>query len=164
MNPTEHLLTCLGEEGAEIAQQVSKINRFGIDDRNVLDPTGPTNRDRLLEEINDLIAVVFMLADAGVLPKDWIDPDAQQKKTAKVKKFMNYAARVGALQWPVGTRIRFLKNIVDVSVLKRDIVRATPGETGEIAASLSSNFYWATCHSKSGSETFTVNLDEFEMI
>lgn len=42
MNTTKHLLTCLAEESSEIIKDVSKSLRFGLDDRNVLDPRGPT--------------------------------------------------------------------------------------------------------------------------
>lgn len=51
MNTTEHLLTCLGEEGCEISKDVSKSLRFGLDDRNLLDPDGPPNRERLLADL-----------------------------------------------------------------------------------------------------------------
>jgi hypothetical protein len=97
MNATEHLLTCLAEEGSEIVKDVAKSLRFGLDDRNVLSPHGPTNRERLLAELNDLMAVAGLLVEAGVLPESWMDPDAQIAKKRKVAEFMNYASRVGAL-------------------------------------------------------------------
>lgn len=93
MNITEHLLTCLGEEGAEIAQICSKSTRFGLADRNVLNPTGPTNQERLVGELNDLLGVCDMLVRAGKLPKRWMNTRARKAKAAKVRKFMRYAAR-----------------------------------------------------------------------
>jgi hypothetical protein len=98
MNHLEHLLTCLGEEGGEIAQQCSKSLRFGLSDRNVLNPTGPTNKERLIVELNDLLAVADMLADRGILPRDWPSKDLQIAKKARVKKFMDYSRKQGCLR------------------------------------------------------------------
>ena len=98
MNATEHLLACLAEEGGEITQDATKCLRFGIHDRNVLNPTGPTNVERLVEELNDLMGVVCLLREAGVLPPDWHDHAKVAAKCRKVKKFMAYARTVGALQ------------------------------------------------------------------
>lgn len=102
MNAVEHLLTCLGEEGAEIAQDCSKCNRFGLKDRNVLNPTGATNRDRLVVEMNQLFAVAEMLVDVGALPADWFDSfyarAARKLKKDKVLEIMDYARKVGALK------------------------------------------------------------------
>lgn len=97
MNSVEHLLTCLAEEGVEIAKDVSKALRFGLDDRNVLNPDGPTNRERLVDELNDLMAAVDILVERRILPLGWLDPDKKWKKKAKVVKFMDYAVSKGAL-------------------------------------------------------------------
>jgi hypothetical protein len=97
LNAVQHLLVCTGEEGAEIAQDVSKCLRFGLDDRNVLNPTGPTNRERLVAELNDLVACANLLAEFGVIPPDWLNADRQIAKMQKVKTFMDYAVSVGAL-------------------------------------------------------------------
>lgn len=98
MNATEHLITCLGEEASEIAQDCCKSLRFGLNDVNVLKPKGPNNRERLLTELNQLLAVVSLLVEEGILPAGWCDVDAQIAKKKKVKKFMDYARNVGALK------------------------------------------------------------------
>lgn len=98
MNATEHLLTCLAEEGAEIAQDCAKALRFGLSDRNVLNPTGPTNAERIVDELNNLMGVVNMLCNRGALPHDWQDAEKQRAKVSKVSKFMGYAREQGALQ------------------------------------------------------------------
>lgn len=98
MNKTEHLLVCLAEECSEVIKDVSKSLRFGLEDRNVLDPTGPTNLERLVAELNDLSALVGLLKEEGILPQNWINPDAQSQKRLKVKKFMRYARKVGSLK------------------------------------------------------------------
>lgn len=98
MNAIEHVISVLGEEGAEIAQMTSKINRFGLDDRNILDPLGPTNRERLIKELNDLVGTADMLVDMGILPKDWYRANEQVLKQRKVKQFMEYAVNHGTLK------------------------------------------------------------------
>lgn len=112
MSTSEHLMSCLGEEGAEIAVELismainhaletskvaSKSNRFGPSDRNVLNPEGPTNAERLVAELNDLFAVADMLAEMGVIPHTWRDPGAQIAKREKVIKFIKYAKQKGAI-------------------------------------------------------------------
>lgn len=97
MNETEHLLTCLSEECLEVAKDVSKALRFGLEDRNVLDPTGPTNRERIIAELNDLMGVISILTNRGIIPSDWQNKEQQTAKYEKVLKFMGYARMVEAL-------------------------------------------------------------------
>lgn len=99
MNTEEHIMTCLSEECLEVSKDISKALRFGLDDRNVLNPTGPTNRERIVEELNDLQAMIWMAVEAGILPPTWEKRDKQQEKRIKVKKFMRYAEEVGALHF-----------------------------------------------------------------
>lgn len=101
MNLPEHLLTCLSEECVEVSKDIHKALRFGLDDRNVLDPTGPTNRERIIEELNDLMTVIVMLEDEQILPRDWSSISAQSVKRNKIRKFIQYAKDVGALRAPV---------------------------------------------------------------
>jgi hypothetical protein len=63
-----------------------------------LNPTGPTNAERLVAELNDLVAVADMLAEYGAIPHTWRDASAQITKREKVLKFMKYAQETGALQ------------------------------------------------------------------
>lgn len=98
MNVEEHLLVCLAEEGAEIAHDCSKSLRFGINDHNYLNPTGPSNKERLVEELNDLIGVVQLLVLHGLLPKNWSCRKKQSAKRKKITNNMAYARSVGALK------------------------------------------------------------------
>jgi hypothetical protein len=100
MNTVEHLLSCLAEECCEVGQLASKSMRFGVDDRNVLNPTGPTNRERLVEELNDVLAVIGLLQELSVLPSGWQSVSSQLSKQRKVVKFMNYAVKNGTLNAP----------------------------------------------------------------
>lgn len=91
----KHLITCLTEEAIEIALELGKIgckaNRFGANDTNVDDPSGPTNSERLVSELNDLIAVADMLAERGVLPIDWNDYELQRIKKDRTEQFYQYS-------------------------------------------------------------------------
>jgi len=102
MNTPEHLLTCLAEEGVEVALEMSKLAhkslRFGLDDRNVLNPTGPNNRERLVDELNDLQAVIEMCMARGIIPIGWQDAEKIAAKKVKVLRFMDHAKNVGALK------------------------------------------------------------------
>lgn len=104
MNTTEHLLTVLAEECGEVAKECHKALRFGLDDKVTMDPngprgvTGPTNREKILDELNDIMGMINMLEGYGILPSEWQDYHKQAKKVAKVVAYMDYAARVEALQ------------------------------------------------------------------
>ena len=98
MNKNEYLLTCLSEECSEISQNVGKTLRFGINDRNILNPSGPTNKERLVEELNDLLAITEMLIDCDILPAEWQNRLNIDTKKSKVKKFMDYSIKQGTLK------------------------------------------------------------------
>ena len=95
MNKTEHLLTCLIEECAEIQKSAAKALRFGLDDHA---PDGPiiTNSDSIAAECIDLLAVIEMLEDAKIIPTIK-NPRAIQAKKEKVTKYMEYAKNRGTL-------------------------------------------------------------------
>lgn len=95
MNRQEHLLTCLAEECAEVAQRVSKALRFGLLE---IQPGQPlTNQERINEEIYDLLSVIDILEGHGILLDLDYDADRFTRKQAKIEKFMAYAAEQGAL-------------------------------------------------------------------
>lgn len=99
MNRREHLLSCLAEECAEIAQRVSKALRFGLDE---IQPGQPfTNAERIAEELLDLGTIVHMLEQEGVHLNS-VSPEyfrgKRTVKIAKVEKFMAYAREQGALK------------------------------------------------------------------
>lgn len=98
MNKSEHLLTCASEECLEIAKNISKALRFGLEDRNTLNPTGPTNRERIVDELNDLMGVLRLLEYHNIVEIDWADREKQEAKMQKVIKFINYAENVGTLK------------------------------------------------------------------
>jgi hypothetical protein len=108
MNEAEHLLSIAGEECCEISQVCSKISRFGIDDvythidaetgAHTPHPEKGTNRQRLIDELNDLAAVIRMLTEHGIIPQNWADRDKQFQKMQKVRRYMKYSRDKGLLQ------------------------------------------------------------------
>lgn len=94
MNRKEHLLSCLAEECAEVAQRVSKALRFGLAEIQLGQDF--TNAQRIGQEFHDLLAVMEMLEDEGALNRP-TDTNAIERKKAKVLAFMEYAEQCGAL-------------------------------------------------------------------
>lgn len=88
MNRIEHLLTCLAEEAAEVAQAATKALRFGLDDG--YPGSGRTNAQDIAKELNDLIAVAELLEECGALPRPHTIRDIEAKK-ARVIAFIDYA-------------------------------------------------------------------------
>jgi hypothetical protein len=95
MNKKEHLLTILSEECAEIIKDVSKTLRFGVND-HYPGICKPTNIESVYHEYNDLIAVVEMLNNEGVMPCN-VDKLLIQAKKDKVNKFLEYSRDMGTL-------------------------------------------------------------------
>jgi NTP pyrophosphatase (non-canonical NTP hydrolase) len=93
MNRTEHLLTCLAEECAEVAQRVSKALRFGLTE--VQPGQDKDNAERISEELGDLYAVALILADEGVIP---LAEAPLTAKRDKIERFMSISREQGVLQ------------------------------------------------------------------
>lgn len=94
MTETEHLLTCLMEECAEVAQRASKALRFGLSE--IQPEQSLTNAQRLVAEINDLVAVVDMLHERELIV-DTLSRECVEEKKQKILRFMEYARECGTL-------------------------------------------------------------------
>lgn len=94
MNVTEHLLTCLAEEAAEIVKACAKANRFGLGDGYPCTKT--TNAADIMHECTDLFAVLDMLHKRGDVSGS-LDVKRIREKQAKVRKYMDYAIKRGTL-------------------------------------------------------------------
>lgn len=92
MNKQEHLLACLAEECAEIQQAVGKALRFGINN----DYRETTPAEDIARECCDLLAVIELLEEAGIIKKAATN-EAIQRKKEKVKAYMEYAKNYGTL-------------------------------------------------------------------
>lgn len=80
----EEILLICQEECAEVAQAISKVFRFGIDGEHL----GSTNRERLEEEIGDLLCMIEMLTEEQIIDAGAAARAAQNKR-AKLAKWSN---------------------------------------------------------------------------
>lgn len=71
------VMDILQEECAEVIQAVSKIRRFGVDNAKPGKPK--TNREHLEEELGDMLAMIDIMLEKGVI-------SAEHLETAKVAK------------------------------------------------------------------------------
>ncbi len=97
MNREEQLLVILSEECVEVAKEVSKALRFGLDD---FEPgTIKTNRQKIAAEFNDLFAVAQMLVEEGILDNSkMLCPLAITIKQEKVEKYLEISRSLGRLE------------------------------------------------------------------
>jgi NTP pyrophosphatase (non-canonical NTP hydrolase) len=84
-NQLDEVLRILQEECAEVTQAVSKVFRFGKD-RCHPEPDSPTNKERLEEEIGDLLAMVDILVEQCYLSDSNLN-EARKNKKDKLKKW-----------------------------------------------------------------------------
>jgi hypothetical protein len=83
-NKVEEILDILQEECAEVIQNVSKCRRFGLD--NVyLNGTG-TQRENLAKEIGDVLAMIELLQEHGVVSEEELQL-ARRNKFNKLKQW-----------------------------------------------------------------------------
>jgi len=98
MNRTKHLLVVLSEECAEVAKEVSKALRFGLDDCNpdvILAEADITNSQRITKEVADLMGVLEMLYDENIIERPMLYDMLEKQK--RVEKYLKYAESKGAL-------------------------------------------------------------------
>jgi DNA-directed RNA polymerase subunit M/transcription elongation factor TFIIS len=89
MNETEHLLTVLTEECAEVGQRACKALRFGLSE---IQPGQPEDNKRRLErELADLMATAELL---GLTVRG----EDKAAKREKLKKYMDYSREIGTLE------------------------------------------------------------------
>jgi len=97
MNRTEHLLTCLMEECAEIQKAAAKALRFGLDDH--APGSDATNADDISHEIIDLLAIIEMLKAEKII-SDINQQETElliEAKKEKVEIYMVYSKERGSL-------------------------------------------------------------------
>ena len=82
------ILTIAQEECAEVIQVISKIHRFGIGNEHVGSQRGITNTEKLEEEVGDLLAMIDLLVDNGILRTEKL-AEAKQRKIDKLHIWSN---------------------------------------------------------------------------
>jgi NTP pyrophosphatase (non-canonical NTP hydrolase) len=95
---SEHLLVIGMEECDEVSQRISKALRFGMDEVQpdpVANADGFTNRERISNELADLLGVLAML---GVdIDSPYVHTRARQKQE-KVENYLRYSEECGTLR------------------------------------------------------------------
>lgn len=87
----QETLDILQEESAEVIVEVSKCRRFGLDSLHY--KTGQTHKKMLATEIGDVLAMVDLLLEQGILDQSELD-QAKQAKKDKLKLWSNiYTSR-----------------------------------------------------------------------
>jgi len=76
---TRELLNITLEECAEVTQAISKVFRFGFDSTHPNTP-GVDNKMHLEEEIGDLLCMIELLQDKGVLDENAIAAACYNKR------------------------------------------------------------------------------------
>ena len=90
-------MTIAVEECGEVAQRITKCMRFGLDETQ----TGheKTNKQRVYYEFCDLLGVLEMLDEEGIIPRP-TDEDIQMMKALKkekIEKYLKYSKEQGTL-------------------------------------------------------------------
>ena len=83
-NSEKQILLICQEECAEVTQAISKVFRFGYD--SVYNDR--TNHQRLTEEVGDLLAMIDLMFENGIIDEAAANMAATQKKI-KLKKWSN---------------------------------------------------------------------------
>jgi NTP pyrophosphatase (non-canonical NTP hydrolase) len=87
MNEREReVMNILSEECAEVIQAISKCHRFGLDNYKPGKPK--TNREHLEEELGDMLAMIDILKEMGVVSGACLET-AKYAKIEKLKKWSN---------------------------------------------------------------------------
>jgi NTP pyrophosphatase (non-canonical NTP hydrolase) len=87
MNAKENeILLITQEECAEVTQAISKCYRFGLDNFKPGKPK--TNRDHLAEELGDLLAMVTLCHDYGIVSFE----DVMIAKDNKLEKLRQWSS------------------------------------------------------------------------
>ena len=94
MNEIEYLLVKVAEECNEVSQRCTKALCFGMDEKQPGQPFD--NKERILQEFNDLVAVMEMLFGKPV--SGLVDQKQVDAKKSKIIKYMIYSMECGTLE------------------------------------------------------------------
>lgn len=95
MTKREWLFVQLVSEASEVAHAASKVIQFGLNDDY---PGYGNNRERLILEINDLMAVVQVLGEIEVLPGPPLNMDRVIEKRRKIEEMYEYAKKKNVVE------------------------------------------------------------------
>jgi NTP pyrophosphatase (non-canonical NTP hydrolase) len=75
-NQQKEVLLIAQEECAEVTQAISKIFRFGLLERY----NEKTNQERLEEEVGDLVAMIELMKDTGIIDPEFVRMASMRKR------------------------------------------------------------------------------------
>jgi NTP pyrophosphatase (non-canonical NTP hydrolase) len=84
MNDTNEIMLIAQEECAEVTQAISKVFRFGMDSQH----NGATNKTRLEEELGDLLCMIELMIEKGIVDGHAVAKAGVAKKE-KLAKWSN---------------------------------------------------------------------------
>ena len=79
----KEILLITQEECAEVTQAISKVFRFGLNERWP-EPIDPTNKERLEEEAGDLLCMIDIMVENGIISDENLNK-ARNSKRQKLK-------------------------------------------------------------------------------
>jgi len=79
----KEILLITQEECAEVTQAISKVFRFGLNERWP-EPINPTNKERLEEEVGDLLCMIDIMVENGIISDENLNK-ARNNKLQKLK-------------------------------------------------------------------------------
>jgi len=79
----KEILLITQEECAEVTQAISKVFRFGLNERWP-EPIDPTNKERLEEEVGDLLCMIDIMVEKGIISDEKLNK-AKINKREKLK-------------------------------------------------------------------------------
>jgi hypothetical protein len=80
----QEILLIAQEECAEVTQAISKVFRFGMEDHH----NGVSNREHLEEELGDLMCMIDLLIDSGMVSESAV-MTAKHEKLNKLQTWTN---------------------------------------------------------------------------
>ena len=79
----KEVLLITQEECAEVTQAISKVFRFGLNERWP-EPINPTNKERFEEEVGDLLCMIDIMVENGIISDEKLNK-ARNHKRQKLK-------------------------------------------------------------------------------
>ena len=96
MTPHEYLLTCMAEECIEVAQRALKASRFTLTE---IQPNQPLNNsERIMIEYADLLGVMELMQEQGLLAEPANLRELIEAKKVKVLTYEDYSRQLGAVK------------------------------------------------------------------
>jgi NTP pyrophosphatase (non-canonical NTP hydrolase) len=83
----KEILLITQEECAEVTQAISKVFRFGLNERWP-EPIDPTNKERLEEEAGDLLCMIDIMVEQGIIS----DEKLNKARTSKRQKLKTWSS------------------------------------------------------------------------